>query len=143
VKHVEASVEENITYSQICRADRPAISLGLFDIDTKFRTFGDISIEPRILYTTSSFCAKRITDVRNIWQLRNSLMPPLCTCLYGPFTLRQLAPLSPLAIMSPSSLPYPSQRCWKTKRVRYFTPHLQQPHTRFPLLAQSSRRAQR
>src|SRR6266849_6736480 len=73
--------------SQIRRADGSAqreveqkffISLRFFDIARKLPFFCDIPITSTTLYPTSSFCKKRLVNVRNIWQLRDSLIAFAC-----------------------------------------------------------------
>ena len=84
------------------------ISLGFFDIDTKFQFFGDIQVASRTLYTTSRFCMKMMRDARNIWQLRNSLIA-YASSLYLFVPAQTLHRLHPLLAVQLEDSPLRSQ----------------------------------
>ena len=66
--------------SQICRSDgsvQREVEHNFFYI-RKLQCFCDIPITSTTLYPTSSFCKKRLVNVRNIWQLRDTLIAYAC-----------------------------------------------------------------
>ncbi len=90
------------------------ISLRFFDIARKLPFFRDILTTSTILYPTSSFCKKRLGNVRNIWQLRDSLIAFAC----GKFVF--VCPgLSPFSMVASAALAIKGQ-IWQNSKSNIF-----------------------